>query len=412
MFWNSLQTILLLHRALASSRWTREKLRAEQWRRLRRLLLHAYTNVPMYRDLYDRHRFHPRDVRSLLDLSRVPIVEKGLLKSAAAETVVARGVRLAQCRTVCTSGSTGSPLRIYLNAADQRWQRATAWRILFEHGYHLTDRTMEIRMTRGEHHFVQSLGLAPKDWLSVLDPPSSWASHLVNTKPDVVVAGAGTLAALAEALPDRPLPRAPRVVISDSETLAPPIRALIRQRLGTDPVDVFGLVELSNFAWQCEERSGFHISADSHIVEIEGTSGPMVVTDLGMTGMPIIRYNTGDCAEFAAAACPCGRTLPLLRTIHGRAVDSVALPSGRRLFWPFFHEILGRFSEIGQWRVLAPAGHPVRVQLMVEVAALPAIRKALAEAVAEPIDLVLEPVAAIAWRPGEKQRLVLTEALP
>lgn len=77
MLWNSLQTIRLLRRALASSRWPPEKLRDQQWRRLRRLLLNAYTNVPMYRDLYDRHGFHPRDVRGLDDLSRVPMVDKG-----------------------------------------------------------------------------------------------------------------------------------------------------------------------------------------------------------------------------------------------------------------------------------------------------------------------------------------------
>jgi phenylacetate-CoA ligase len=412
MLWDSLQMPRLLRRALATSRWPPEKMREQQWRRFRRLLLHAYTNVPMYRDLYDRHGFHPRDVRGLHDLSRVPIVDKGLLQSSAAETVVARGVRLDRCRTVCTSGSTGSPLRIYLNAADQRWQRVTAWRILFEQGYRWTDRTMEIRMITGDRHFVQSLGVAPKDWLSLMDPPSSWASHLLATKPEVIVAGASTLAALAKALQDRTLSHPPRLVISDSETLAPPTRELIRRRLGTDPVDVFGLVELSNFAWQCEERRGFHVSADSHIVEIEGACGPMIVTDLGMTGMPMIRYDTGDHAEFDSAVCACGRSLPLLRHIHGRAVDSITLPSGRRLFWPFFHEILGRFPEIRQWRVVANPGHSVRVQLVADATALPAIRHALELTVSEPIALVIEPVQAITWRPGEKQRLVVTEAAP
>jgi len=412
MLWNSLQTIRLLRRALASSRWSPEKMREQQWRRLRRLLLHAYTNVPMYRELYDRHGFHPRDVRGLDDLPRVPTVDKALLKSAAPGTVLARGVRLARCRTVCTSGSTGSPLRIYLNAADRRWQRVTAWRILFEQGFRWTDRTMEIRLSKGDRHFVQALGVAPKDWLSILDPPLSWASHLTRTKPDVVVAGASTLAALAEALRDRPLSHPPRLVISDSETLAPHTRELIRQGLGADPVDVFGLVELSNFAWQCEERRGFHVSADSHIVEIEGVCGPMIVTDLGMTGMPIVRYNTGDHAEFDLAACACGRALPLLRTIHGRGVDSIALPSGRRLFWPFFHEILGQFPQIRQWRVLARSGQPVCVQLAVDPLALPAIRRALDLAVPEPIGFVLEPVETISWRPGEKQRLVVAETSP
>ena len=408
MLWNSLQTVRLLHHALGSSWWPPDKLRRHQWHRLQPLLAHAYAHVPMYRELYDSAGFHPRDVRGLADLDRVPVLSKERLRATAPAARVAHFVRLAACRKVSTSGSTGSPLHIFLDAADQRWQRVTAWRVLFEHGYRLTDRTLEIRMTAGERFFVQSLGVARKDWLSLLDSPSSWVGHLERTRPDVVVAGASTLLALAEACPvARSLP-SPRLVFSDSEPLTPPMRQLVAERLGRDPIDVFGLVELSNFAWQCEKRRGYHVSADSHIVEIEHDGGTMIVTDLGLWGMPMIRYDTGDAAERESAPCPCGRVLPRLRQIHGRAVESVVLPSGRRLFWPFFHELLGRFAEIRQWRVLALPGQAVRVQLAADAGMLPGVRRALAEAVPEAQAWVVETVAEIPRRPGEKLRLVVT----
>jgi phenylacetate-CoA ligase len=362
----------------------------------------------MYRELYDSAGFHPGELRGLDDLSRIPSLTKGRLRAAAPASRLARGVRRDRCRESCTSGSTGTPLQMLLSPHDQRWQRATAWRIQFEHGYRLSDRTLEIRIQPGQRSFVQSLGMARKDVLSLLDSPASWAGHLERVQPDVVMAGASSLVALAEACSSHHLIRAPRLVFSDSEPLTPTMRQTIRAGLGCDPVDVFGLVELSDFAWQCEIRDGYHLSADSHLVEICAPEGTMIVTDLGMWGTPIIRYDTGDRAEREGAPCPCGRTLPRLRRIEGRAIDSVVLASGRRIFWPFFHDVLGAIPEIRQWRVVALPGQPVRLQIAAENTIVPAVRQAMAQATPEANDWLIETVGAIPYRPGEKTRLVVT----
>ena len=222
-------------------------------------------------------------------------------------------------------------------------------------------------MSPGETYAAQRLGIAPKDWMSVLDPPSTWLECLVATRHQCVVAGAGTLDLLAATAEDATI-TPPRLVVSDSETLTPAARTRIHRALGTDPIDVYGLEEVSNFAWQCECRDGLHVSADSHIVEIgapAGEVGPITVTALGMWTMPFIRYETGDLAEASSRPCPCGRSLPLLSAVHGRAVDSIELPGGRRLLWPFFHEVLGAEPEIEQWQVrqMSPADIVVRVVL-------------------------------------------------
>lgn len=279
------KTWRLMRTALTSSRWAPRRLRRVQETQLRKLLVHAYRNVPLYQALYDEAGFRPEQFRSLDDLSKIPMLDTQRLKAARPEEVVARGSDPRQCTTVDTSGSTGTPLRIYLGPCDRRWQRAVAWRILFEHGFRWTDRTLEIRMTLGPRFFVQQLGIAPKEWVSILDPPESWVRRLVEIRPQVIVAGAGTLHALAEAVVTLGLtPARPRIVISDSETLSPLTRRLVHRVLGTAPIDVFGLVELSNFAWECEYRHGFHVSADSHIVEVDappGEPGPLIATALG-----------------------------------------------------------------------------------------------------------------------------------
>ncbi|MDR4482314.1 MAG: hypothetical protein R3B95_03550 [Nitrospirales bacterium] len=410
------KTVRLIRQALSSSRLRLEDLRQVQEERLRKLLIHAYQNVPLYRELYKEAGYHPEEFRSLDDIGNIPILQKHRLKQASQEEVVARGIDPHQCGVVETSGSTGTPLRIFLGAKDHQWQRVVAWRILFEHGFRWTDRTLEIRMTFGRRFFVQRLGVAPKEWCSILDPPEFWAQRMVETRPNVIVAGAGTLHTLAETVQtlglDLPVPR---LIISDSETLLPATRKLVRHVLGTNPIDVYGLVELSNFAWECERRSGFHVSADSHIVEVaaaSGEPGPIITTALGMWTMPMIRYETGDLAEVETTLCSCGRTLPLLRRIYGRRVDSVALQDGKRIFWPFFHEVLGRYEEIHQWRILQEEMNEVQLQIVVANNAqslLSRIKSDLQAALPGEIHLQVERVETIPLSPGEKTRMIISK---
>ncbi|MCG8589525.1 MAG: hypothetical protein MJE66_09560 [Proteobacteria bacterium] len=386
---------------------------------LRDLLAHAYERVPLYRSLYDEAGFRPADFRSLADLPRVPLLTKERLKSADPLDCVVRGADPARLSRVETSGSTGMPLAILLTARERAWQRAVAWRILFEHGYRLRDRTLEIRQNFGPAFAVQRLGLAAKDWLSILDPPDSWASHLCDRGHAVVVAGAGTLRALADAVVERGLaPPRPRLVFSDSETLDPETRARIAAGLGTDPIDVYGLVELSNFAWECERRRGFHVSADSHVVEVLDADpdglGDLVATDLGLRVMPMIRYATGDVGAWAAEACPCGRVLPRLARVVGRAVDSVRLPDGRRLFWPFFHELFAAHPELERWRVVQEAPRRLRVELALGARdrdragpVCDGVAHQLAQVLPPELEIDIRRRDAIPVAPGEKTRMVL-----
>lgn len=412
MLREALTTWWLLHRARASSQRPPQWFRRRQEATLRRLLVHAYRNVPLYRRLYDEAGFRPEMFRTLDDLERIPPLTKAALKAARDGEAVARGVDRNSCTVASTSGSTGMPLRIVLGPFERCWNRAVAWRILFEHGFRWTDRTLEIRMSHQQAHPVQRLGLAPKDRLSILADPAAWARQLVQRRHACVVAGAGTLELLAEAVAGQPV-RPPRVLISDSEPLTPRARARVREGLGSDPVDVYGLEEVSNFAWECEQHAGLHVSADSHLVEVEaphGDTGPLRVTALGMWTMPIIRYETGDLAAWATAPCRCGRTLPLLAAVHGRAVDSIPIGDGRRLLWPFFHERLGSEADVLCWQV--------RQQSSTHIVVLVVLRQPTADAVATlaarlrhrlppGLHVAVQAVAAIPLEANGKRRLVI-----
>lgn len=85
--------------------------------------------------------------------------------------------------------------------------------------------------------------------------------------------------------------------------------------------------EMATTFCECEERKGGHFRPELIVVEIlgdderpvpDGEPGEVVVTPLGVTGMPLIRFRTGDISYIITKPCACGRTTPRLAPIIGR----------------------------------------------------------------------------------------------
>src|SRR5262249_37347913 len=75
--------------------------------RLRRLVAHAYENVPYYRDLFERHGVEPGHIRTVADLDRIPVTSRRDVQTLPLSTRLARGVDASRLIAHHTSGSTG-----------------------------------------------------------------------------------------------------------------------------------------------------------------------------------------------------------------------------------------------------------------------------------------------------------------
>jgi phenylacetate-CoA ligase len=104
-----------------------------------------------------------------------------------------------------------------------------------------------------------------------------------------------------------------------------------------------------------------HLSEDEFIAEIldpvsgepvaDGATGELVVTALGRTGFPVIRYRTGDVVERNAEPCGSGhpgRWLP--QGILGRSDDMVVI-RGMNVFPSSIEQILREFEGAGEFRI-------------------------------------------------------------
>jgi len=127
-----------------------------------------------------------------------------------------------------------------------------------------------------------------------------------------------------------------RAVFSTGETLTPHYRKVIEAAFGCNVMDSYGHMERTVAVSQCP-RGGYHVNWEYGILETFGRrsgteNGGMVVgTALHRFAMPFLRYEVGDFVETFAEprSCPCGRTLPLIKAVHGREEDVVVTPDGR-----------------------------------------------------------------------------------
>ena len=56
--------------------WTSSALEEYQARELRRVVRHAYENVPFYRREFTRRGLRPNDIESAADLTKLPLLDK------------------------------------------------------------------------------------------------------------------------------------------------------------------------------------------------------------------------------------------------------------------------------------------------------------------------------------------------
>jgi phenylacetate-CoA ligase len=164
---------------------------------------------------------------------------------------------------------------------------------------------------------------------------------LLRTQATVLVCTPTYALHLAEVAREHALPirdSAIRVTMHAGEPGAsiPAVRARIEDAWGARAFDHAGGTEIGAYGYACDRREGLHVNEAEFIAEVldpdtaapcaEGASGELVITNLGRTGWPVIRYRTGDIVTSGTRGCRCGRTFLMLPGgIVGRTDDLIIL---------------------------------------------------------------------------------------
>jgi phenylacetate-CoA ligase len=144
----------------------------------------------------------------------------------------------------------------------------------------------------------------------------------------------------------------------------PATRERIETLWGARTFDHPGASEIGAYAFSCSARRGVHVNEAEFIAEVidpdtgepaaPGETGELVMTNLGRTGFPVVRYRSGDIVRpLPRHTCACGRTSLLLEGgILGRKDDMVTI-RGVNVFPSAFLALFNQVPEIGEHRVTA-----------------------------------------------------------
>jgi phenylacetate-CoA ligase len=347
--WRAGETVQLRYqRELERTQFfTAEQVRSLQFQRLRTLLAQAYNRCPFYRERFDAAGFRPDDLSSLEDLRVLPPLEKRDIQEQGGR-MISEGWPQDDLLPNQTGGSTGTPIRFFLNR-DRKCSRAAA---TLRHnrwaGWEPGDRVAVIwgapqdRPADGLRARLRARLLREPLWLDTAtlteQRMEEFHAALLRWRPKVIQAYARSAALFARFLRERGLKAyQPQSLVTSAEMLEADDRRLLEVVFGCPVFDRYGCREVSVIASECPAHTGLHINAECLLVEIEspvgvsapGEVGAILITDLLNTTMPLIRYRIGDLGSLAEGECPCGRGLPRLAALHGRSTDFLVGSDGR-----------------------------------------------------------------------------------
>lgn len=411
---------------LSRNQWRpRRDLEDRQLKALQRLVHHAYATVPFYRDLYDRRGVSPSDLKTLGDLRLFPIVTRETLQSTPQDQLVAQGTDLNRCLRSRTSGSTGVPLEILFLGADRSVFNPSFLRVYMAWGMKPWHRiaAFQSRPERlGRRSWYQNLGIFRTRVLFSRDDPENWIDALKQWRPHMIHGYSLTLKLLAEALErtgvnDLHVP----LVTSTSGVLDDGARRQLARTLGAQVVDIYASDEAGSvIAWECPRCSGYHLCSDTVVTEflaedrpaLSGEDASVVITNLGGFTMPLIRYDQGDVARMSDEQPVCGRGLPLMEGVRGRAGDFILLRSGRKLTPHPFFLVLDHAAGVGRWQIVQEAVDRIRVMVTMPGGHTEkdcsAIRQAILELVDDDTTIDVEVVEALRTSSQTKLRSVIS----
>jgi phenylacetate-CoA ligase len=336
----------LLRQLQRSERLGAEELRKNQQQALGALLKHAQATTRFYRN-YD-----PDAARTEESFSRLPLLTRRDLQARYEElksdAVPRADGAVGESRT---SGSSGTPVRVLKTAREQLVWRALTLR---DHAWHRRDLRRKLGVIRqgakrgrsaNWGSATRGLRTGPAVGIGVREPLEAHLDWLLEQDPDYLLTYPSLAGALAQASLERGAPRPKRLreVRTLGELLPPQARELCRAAWNVPLTDMYSAQEVGYIALQCPEHEHYHVQSESVLVEVlddagapcrPGQVGRVVVTSLHNRATPLIRYELGDYAE-PGEACPCGRGLPVLRRVVGRARNMLVTATGQR-YWPSF----------------------------------------------------------------------------
>ena len=343
-----------------------DKTRLIQEQKMQELLLYLSRSSPFYKDLFAKHHIIINQIQSLPDLSLIPFTNKYDLQERNNDFLCVPPQKVIEYAS--TSGTLGNPVTIALTENDLNRLALNEYNsFLCADGssadiYQLM-LTLDRQFMAGIAYYsgIRKLGAG----IIRLGPgvPSLQWETIQRLKPTTIVAVPSFILKLIQFAGEAGINinnTAVKKAICIGENIRNTDFSLnILGKKITDAWDIrlystYASTEMQTAFTECSEGRGGHCQPELMIVELLDENnnpvaphvpGEVTITTLGVEGMPLLRYKTGDICMYDNEPCACGRTSLRLSPVIGRKKQMIKF-KGTTLYPPALFDLLNERDEI------------------------------------------------------------------
>ena len=325
--------------------WSKKKHEEYQIKELKRLINHAYENVPYYFKVFNERGIKPKDIQNFNDFKMLPYLTKEIIQNNLKD-LVARNYNKKELLQATTGGTTGVPMGFYENKKTSKVVEyafmTSQWARL---GYNISKRNKCVilrgNLVENGYYLQKGDDLVLSSFKMSENNMEQYVELIEKFNPDFIQAYPSSISILSNYILSSNKNvniKSLKAVLCGSENLYDFQRTKIEKAFHARTYSWYGHSEKSCLAGECNESSFYHIFSEYGYCEIinsqgveaskENEIGELVCTGFNNYVMPFIRYKTCDIVSNTVSSCKCGRNYKLIKKIRGREQEVFVAKSG------------------------------------------------------------------------------------
>ena len=346
-----------------------------QEEKLAEMLTYIANYSPFYRQMFQNHRIDVEKIKHLEDLQWLPFTDKNDLYIRNEDFLCVPRHKIIDYIT--TSGTLGDPVTFAMTDADLE-RLAYNEQISFQCAGIEAGSVFQL-MTTIDKRFMAGLAYflgARKLGAGIVRvgngmPELQWDT-IRRIKPDAIIVVPSFIVRIIKYAEEHGFDyqqSSVKKAICVGENLRQQDFSLnllgqsIRDKWNIELYSTYASTEMATSFTECYCGCGGHHHPELMICELidkagqpvkEGEHGELTITTLGVEGMPLLRFKTGDIVRFHTEPCRCGRTTMRISPIIGRKNHLVKY-KGTTLYPPVVFDVLDETPYIENYVMIVSA---------------------------------------------------------
>ncbi len=350
---------------------TLSAIKSFQEQKLKEQLVYLQANSPYYKQLFVKHEIEVEKINSIENLTQLPTTTKEDFSNHNFDFLCVPKNKIIDYTT--TSGTTGSPVTVALTENDLQRLAYNEEQSFICAGANPNDvyqlmLTLDRQFMAGMAYYlgIRKLG-AGAVRVGPISPQMQW-ENIQRFKPTAIVAVPSFILKLIDYAEANGID-VNKSGIECAICIGEPVRSAdltpntlakrIQDKWNLKLFSTYASTEMQTAFTECEHGKGGHHNPELLIVEVlddegkqlkAGMFGEVTITSLGIEGMPLLRYRTGDICCYYDEPCACGRNSIRLSPVVGRKNQMIKY-KGTTIFPPSIYDALSAVAEVKDYIV-------------------------------------------------------------